>query len=266
MFTTLCCMFCMNWLNVNSGFQKCWCRESGAKISLLEFSFISLNTVCLCTFCHHFDWFNFIPFVFVQILLQRHLAFHTSPVKSNLITRSYNAKLEISDIFRATFPKMLMMTLMLHDYPCLSHGVTIPAGQRLSFINLLGVQQQCSYHSSFIMCHLSLLIQLRQLSSSLPLSHSLCRLNAFLNGRNDGGLAHRKWRVLEQEQDYKETNQPYHVLRLQHGLLVGDVILGSMYHEVKFVLEQKYLTQSNLPCTVQRSPKISTKTSHAGTN
>lgn len=115
-------------------------RESGAKISpLLEFCFISLNTVCLCTFCHHFDWFNFIPFVFVQILLQRHLAFHTSPVKSNLITRSYNAKLEISDIFRATFPKMLMMTLMLHDYPCLSHGVTIPAGQRLSFINLLGV-------------------------------------------------------------------------------------------------------------------------------
>lgn len=93
-------------------------RESGAKISpLLEFSFISLNTVCLCTCCHHFDRFNFIPFVFVQILFQRHLAFHASPVKSNLITRSYNAKLEISDIFRATFSKMLMMTLMLHDYP-----------------------------------------------------------------------------------------------------------------------------------------------------
>lgn len=132
------CFAWIDWMSIqvfrNAGRQRIWCKDISTGVL-----FISLNTVCLCTFCHHFDWFNFIPFVFVQILLQRHLAFHTSPAKSNLITWSYNAKLEISDIFRATFPKMLMMTLMLHDYPCLSHGVTIPAGQRLSFINLLGV-------------------------------------------------------------------------------------------------------------------------------
>lgn len=60
----------------------------------------------------------------------------------------------------------------------LNHGATVLAGQRLSFINLLGVWPQCSYHSSFIWCFLSLLTELKPLKQqSSSVSLSSCALN-----------------------------------------------------------------------------------------